>query len=180
MRIKPLVVLGVLAVALSACTSSPQPTASPSDLKPSVTASPSDSASIGDASAYTVTGAWGKKPVVAIAAGAGNVSNLIVKDIIPGTGAAVQATDNVTVNYVGIGALSRKQFDASWDSGSTASFPLSGVILGWQQGLIGMKVGGRRLLVIPGDLAYGATPPAGSGIKANESLIFVVDLVSIP
>lgn len=180
MRIKSLAGLGLLALLLAACTSSPRPTASPRDVTPSKTASASASASVGDASAYSVTGPLGQKPAVSIAKGAGNVSNLIVKDIVPGTGAAVQATDNVTVNYVGIGAISRKQFDASWDAKTTASFPLSGVILGWQQGLIGMKVGGRRLLVIPGNLAYGATSPSGSGIAPDETLIFVVDLVSIP
>ncbi len=180
MRIKSFVALGALALLLAACTSSPQQTSSPSPITTSSSASASTTAAVGDASAYTVSTTMGQKPTVQIVVGAGNVSNLIVKDIVTGTGAAVQSTDNVTVNYVGIGALSRKQFDASWDAKTTASFPLSGVILGWQQGLVGMKVGGRRLLVIPGNLAYGATPPSGSGIAPNESLIFVVDLVSIP
>ncbi len=166
------------ALLLSACSSAPEPTASPSDI--ATTSSASATAAVGDASAYTVSSDTSAKPTIDVAAGAGNVQNLIVKDIVEGSGAAVQATDNVTVNYVGIGALSHQQFDASWDAGTTASFPLNGVILGWQQGLVGMKVGGRRLLVIPGDLAYGANPPSGSGIQANETLIFVVDLVSIP
>ncbi len=176
MRIKPLVALGALSLALAACTSSPQPTPTPSRTTPTSSATTSTA----DGTAYSVSGPLGQKPTIGIAKGAGNVTHLIVKDIVAGTGAAVQATDNVTVNYVGIGALSRKQFDASWDAKTTASFPLSGVILGWQQGLVGMKVGGRRLLVIPGSLAYGANPPAGSGIAPNETLIFVVDLVSIP
>jgi len=166
------------ALALTGCTSSPSPTSTPSDVTSSAT--PSNTSSAGDASAYTMGTDMGKKPTIEIAAGAGNVDNLIVKDVVEGTGAAVQSTDNVTVQYVGIGALSRQQFDASWDAGTTASFPLNGVILGWQQGLVGMKVGGRRLLVIPGALAYGSTPPDGSGIQANETLIFVVDLISIP
>lgn len=164
------------ALLLSGCASSPTPTSSPGNVPSSATPSSSNS----NASGYAVSSDPGAKPVVEIAAGAGNVDNLIVRDIVEGTGAAVQATDNVTVHYVGIGALSRQQFDSSWDAGTTASFPLNGVILGWQQGLVGMKVGGRRLLVIPGSLAYGANPPAGSGIQADETLIFVVDLVSIP
>ena len=173
MRIPALLIAGSLL--LTACASSPEggtPSALPT--------TPSSTASTGDAANYEVSTDTKSKPEVTISDAAGNVDQLIVKDIVEGTGAAVQATDNVTVNYVGIGALSRQQFDASWDAGTTASFPLNGVILGWQQGLVGMKVGGRRLLVIPGDLAYGPTPPGGSGIQPNETLIFVVDLVSIP
>lgn len=164
------------ALLVTACAEAPD-TGTPSSLPTSTT---STSASAGDASAYTVNATMGVKPTVEIADGAGNVSSLIIKDVVEGSGAAVQATDNVTVHYVGIGAMSRTQFDSSWDAGMTASFPLNGVIVGWQQGLLGMKVGGRRLLVIPGDLAYGATPPEGSGIEPNETLIFVVDLISIP
>jgi peptidylprolyl isomerase len=68
--------------------------------------------------------------------------------------------------------------ESSWDSGQTATFPLSGVIAGWQQGIPGMKEGGRRLLVIPPDLGYGASG-AGAAIGPNETLIFVVDLVKV-
>lgn len=136
--------------------------------------------SAASSAAYVVSADLGTKPTIEFPADAGNVDALVVTDIVEGNGPAVQPTDNVTVQYVGVGAMSRQQFDASWDSGSTASFPLQGVILGWQQGLVGMKVGGRRLLVIPGDLAYGPTPPDGSGIQPNETLVFVVDLISIP
>lgn len=161
---------------VTACAESPD-TGTPSSLP---TDSASTTASAGNASAYDVSTTLNAKPTVDIADGAGNVSELIIKDVVEGNGAAVQATDSVTVHYVGIGAMSRTQFDSSWDAGMTASFPLNGVILGWQQGLLGMKVGGRRLLVIPGELAYGDTPPEGSGIEPNETLIFVVDLISIP
>lgn len=169
-----LFIVAVAALALAGCTSSPTPTATPTDVPTSSATTPATGTGI------EVSTTMGKKPEITIAAGVGNVDNLVVQDIVAGSGAAVQSTDNVTVNYVGIGALSRQQFDASWDAGATASFPLNGVILGWQQGLVGMKVGGRRLLIIPGALAYGPNPPAGSGIQANETLIFVVDLVSIP
>jgi peptidylprolyl isomerase len=68
--------------------------------------------------------------------------------------------------------------ESSWDSGRSATFPLSGVIAGWQQGIPGMKEGGRRLLVIPPDLGYGATG-AGASIGPNETLVFVVDLIKV-
>ena len=84
---------------------------------------------------------------------------------------------SVNAHYVGIGWTSGQQFDASWDRGAPLRFPLNRVIAGWQEGIPGMKPGGRRLLVIPGDKAYGSTPPPGSGIGANETLVFVVDLV---
>lgn len=164
------------ALLLTACAQAPE-SGTPSSIP---TAATTTAAASGDAGNYVVSDDTSAKPSLQIADSAGNVDTLIVKDIVEGSGAAVQATDSVTVNYVGVGALSRQQFDASWDAGTTASFPLNGVILGWQQGLLGMKVGGRRLLVIPGNLAYGPTPPDGSGIQPDETLIFVVDLVSIP
>ncbi|MFM7070105.1 MAG: FKBP-type peptidyl-prolyl cis-trans isomerase [Actinomycetes bacterium] len=104
---------------------------------------------------------------------------LKVTDIIEGTGDAVQPTDSVTVHYVGVGQATGKEFDSSWSRGQTISFPLNGVIQGWSEGLVGMKVGGRRELVIPGDMAYGANPPGGAGIQPNETLVFVVDLAKI-
>lgn len=164
------------ALALTGCASAPTPTSSPSDLP----TTPSSSATTGSESLYAVGTDMGSKPTVTVDPTAGNVDSLIVKDIVEGTGAAVQLTDNITVHYVGIGGVSHQQFEASWDANQTASFPLNGVIAGWQQGLVGMKVGGRRLLVIPGSLAYGPNPPDGSGIGADETLIFVVDLISIP
>jgi len=102
------------------------------------------------------------------------------KDLETGTGAAAKAGDEVSVQYVGVNYKSGKQFDASWDRGEPFTFPLGSgaVIPGWEQGVAGMKVGGRRELVIPPALGYGTagSPPA---IPPNETLIFVVDLVSI-
>lgn len=175
LRPAALAVVGILL--LGACTQAPEPTATPSDIAPS---SSGTGAASGDAAAYDVSTDLTKEPTIAVNPKQGNVEQLVVKDVVVGSGPAVQATDNVTVNYVGIGAETGQVFDSSWKAGTTASFPLSGVILGWQQGLLGMQVGGRRLLVIPGNLAYGATPPDGSGIQPNETLIFIVDLVSIP
>ncbi len=102
---------------------------------------------------------------------------LIVKDLIKGTGPTATAGSTVTVQYVGVLYKGGKQFDASWNDGSgqPTSLPLSGVIKGWQQGIPGMKVGGRRELIIPSSLGYGAagSPPK---IPANAALVFVIDL----
>jgi peptidylprolyl isomerase len=83
----------------------------------------------------------------------------------------------VNAHYVGLGWSSGNQFDASWDRGTPLRLPLGRVIPGWQQGIPGMRPGGRRLLVIPAELAYGNTPPPGSGIAPGEALVFVIDLV---
>ena len=117
-------------------------------------------------------------PTVSIGADAQNATELGIEDLVEGTGPAVMAGDTLTVNYCGVGMQSRQMFDSSWTRGEPISFPLDGLIQGWIQGLPGMKVGGQRLLVIPGDLGYG---PQGQGtILPNETLVFVVELVSIP
>ncbi|HEX4720077.1 MAG TPA: FKBP-type peptidyl-prolyl cis-trans isomerase [Thermoleophilaceae bacterium] len=101
---------------------------------------------------------------------------LMVVDIVKGSGAAAQASDTLTVDYVGDSWSTGEEFDASWNKGQP--FPVTlgqgQVIQGWEQGLQGMKKGGRRLLVIPPELGYGASG-SGSTIKPNETLIFVVD-----
>ena len=101
---------------------------------------------------------------------------LVIKDLIKGTGPVAKAGSTVTVQYVGVLYKNGKQFDASWNDGSgqPVSFPLSGVIKGWQQGIPGMKVGGRRELIIPPSLAYGSQSQAK--IPANSTLEFVIDL----
>lgn len=106
-------------------------------------------------------------------------SKLVRKEIIKGTGPEAKAGDQVTVNYVGVLYHSGKVFDASWKRNETFPFTLgkSQVIPGWEEGVTGMKVGGRRELIIPAALAYGAkgSPPT---IPANEPLVFVVDLLA--
>jgi len=124
-----------------------------------------------------VTGEYGSQPVVAITPG-DPVTDLEVTDVIVGTGDPVPAGATVTADYVGYGGATGQMFDASWIRGEPATFPLANVILGWQEGLVGMQVGGRRLLVIPAELGYGNNPPPGSGIEPGETLIFVVDLIS--
>ena len=95
-------------------------------------------------------------------------------DSTPGTGAAVKSGATVTVDYTGAVAATGVIFQSSLDTGQTVSFGLSQVISGWTQGIPGMKVGGTRRLLIPASLAYGANPPAGSGIPANADLVFDV------
>jgi peptidylprolyl isomerase len=103
-------------------------------------------------------------------------TSLVVEDLITGTGTPVVAGDSVTVNYIGVSCSTGKIFDSSWASGKPITFPLNQVITGWAQGLLGMQPNGRRLLVIPADLGYGST--GQGGIAPDESLIFVVDLIS--
>ncbi|MEO7556139.1 MAG: FKBP-type peptidyl-prolyl cis-trans isomerase [Acidimicrobiales bacterium] len=128
------------------------------------------------------------KPCLAVSdplpAGAPNVpvqtgpppSSLVVQDLTPGTGADVVATSTLTVNYIGVSCSTGKVFDSSYKTGQPATFPLAQVIPGWQQGLVGMKVGGQRLLGIPPDQGYGTDgrPPT---IAPSETLWFVVEVV---
>jgi len=127
----------------------------------------------------TVAGEAGKKPTITVSKETAATTQLTLSDVTPGTGAEAKTDSTVTVQYVGVGAITGKPFDASWDNGAAATFPLAQVITGFRDGIAGMKVGGRRLIVIPAAQAYGATPPSGSTIKANEPLVFVVDLVSV-
>jgi len=106
-------------------------------------------------------------------------TKLVVHDLKKGHGAAAKSGDKLTVNYVGVSCSTGKAFDASYPRHQTFPFTLGQgqVIQGWDKGLVGMRAGGQRELVIPASLGYG---PSGSGpIKGNETLIFVVDLVKI-
>ena len=107
-------------------------------------------------------------------------ADLIIEDIIVGDGTEAIAGTMIDVHYVGVSASSGEQFDASWDRGEPLSFPLGAgyVIAGWDQGVQGMKVGGRRRLVIPAHLGYGDRG-AGGVIAPGETLIFVVDLLNV-
>jgi FKBP-type peptidyl-prolyl cis-trans isomerase len=107
------------------------------------------------------------------------VPKLQIIDTKTGTGSAVKASDTVTVNYTGAVAATGKIFQSSLDTGQPATFPLNGVIKGWEKGLPGMKVGGERRLLIPAAQAYGANPPQGSGIPANANLVFDITLLKI-
>jgi peptidylprolyl isomerase len=129
--------------------------------------------------AGTPGGNEGTKPVVAIPAGP-PPTTLVIKDLRVGTGAEAVSGKNVVVQYVGVSWSTGKQFDASWDRNQPLPFQLGsgGAIKGWDQGIVGMRVGGRRELIIPPDLAYSAAgyPP---DIGPNETLVFVIDLLSV-
>lgn len=99
-------------------------------------------------------------------------------DTTPGTGDTVKSGATVTVDYTGAVAATGVVFQSSKDSGQPVTFPLGQVIAGWTQGIPGMKVGGTRRLLIPASLAYGASPPASSGIPANADLVFDVTVHS--
>ena len=106
-------------------------------------------------------------------------ADLQITDIWEGDGEVAKAGDTVKVHYVGVAYSTGEEFDASWNRGDPLEFQLGAgrVISGWDQGVQGMRVGGRRQLIIPPDLAYG-TRGAGNVIAPGETLIFVCDLVS--
>jgi peptidylprolyl isomerase len=107
-------------------------------------------------------------------------TELVIRDIVKGKGPKAKKGDTLTMQYVGVSWSTGQQFDASWDAGQPFPFQLGAgmVIPGWDQGLVGMRKGGRRLLVIPPDLGYGSQG-AGDTIAPNETLVFAVDLVEI-
>jgi peptidylprolyl isomerase len=120
------------------------------------------------------------KPEITIPDGPATNKSLLSEDLIVGDGAEATPGKKVDVHYVGVAWSTGKQFDASWDRNDTFSFKLGAgqVITGWDQGVAGMKVGGRRKLTIPPALGYGARG-AGGVIGPNETLVFVVDLVNV-
>ena len=124
----------------------------------------------------TVTTNQGEAPTIGAPSGT-PPATLVTKDIIVGTGAEALPTSTMTVHYTLMTWSNGQLIESSWNSGSPATFPLANVIVGWQQGIPGMKVGGRRLLVIPPDLGYGAQ--GGGPIGPNETLIFVVDAIGV-
>ncbi len=103
-------------------------------------------------------------------------TKLVAEDLKPGTGAVVSVDQTLSVNYIGVACSTGKIFDSSYETGQPVSFPLSGVIQGWQQGLPGMKVGGQRLLGIPPELAYD-DQGSGPDIAPGETLWFVVEVL---
>ena len=107
-------------------------------------------------------------------------ADLVMEDLTVGTGKEATKGTTVEVHYVGVAWSTGKQFDASWDRNEAFEFRLGAgqVIAGWDQGVAGMKVGGRRSLTIPAHLGYG-NQGAGGVIKGGETLVFVVDLLNV-
>jgi peptidylprolyl isomerase len=172
LKILALTIAALIALAAAGCGGSDSTTGS--------TEAGAEEASESASAASEATPATDKtKPKVTAPKGA-PPKKLVVKDIEKGTGAEAKSGDEVTVEYVGVNYKRGDQFDASWDRHEPFSFKLGAgmVIPGWDQGIEGMKVGGRRELIIPPNLGYGPTgsPPA---IPPNETLIFVVDLLAV-
>ena len=183
LRTLTVVVLSASALALAGCSSSPSssatttpPTTVPATVGP--TSPPTTVASVPVADP-SPAGTFGTKPTIVVPPGA-PPAQLQISDLIVGTGATVKSGDKVTVQYVLALYSTGKEFQSSW-GGQPVSFPLAEgqVIPGWVQGLVGMRVGGRRELITPPSLGYGSNPPAGSGIASNDTLVFIVDLTKI-
>ena len=103
-------------------------------------------------------------------------AELVITDLIVGDGAEAVPGGRVEVHYVGVDFETGEQFDASWDRGESITFPLSGLIAGWQEGIPGMRVGGRRQLVTPPAMAYGES---GGHRLSGRTLVFVIDLLDV-
>ena len=104
-------------------------------------------------------------------------TELVITDLEVGDGAEAMPGDRVNVHYVGVDFETGDEFDSSWSRGESIEFPLNGLVRGWQEGIPGMKVGGRRQLVCPPEWAYG---PAGGGHRlSGRTLVFVIDLLGV-
>ena len=174
-----LTLLACLALVGAGCGSSDDSSTSSSESTATSTESSEKSPAESGGSTEKSSGGEKTKPKVTVPSGP-PPKQLEIKEIEEGTGAEAKAGDEVTVQYVGVGYDSKKEFDSSWSRNEPFAFGLGAgqVIPGWDQGVEGMKVGGRRELIIPPNLAYGPTgsPPV---IGKNETLIFVIDLLAV-
>jgi peptidylprolyl isomerase len=153
-----------------------------SDSETAATSTPTETPTAAPANVDAIVAGVGKntkkKPKIVTPQG-DPPTQLVIKDIVKGTGPKAKPGDTLTMQYVGNSWSTGEQFDASWDRGQAFPFQLGArmVIPGWDQGMVGMRKGGRRLLIIPPDMGYG---PQGSGpIGPNETLVFAVDLENI-
>ncbi|MBF6273580.1 MULTISPECIES: FKBP-type peptidyl-prolyl cis-trans isomerase [Nocardia] len=179
--------VAVAAVALTACGGNDNNSASPSTTAPGTHAPAATSAAAAPTASHGrectaddigVTGGFGQAPTITIPDNCDPPKQLVTKDLVEGTGPAAASGRPVEMNYSLVTWSDKKKLDSSFDRGQT--FPLTlgtgEVIPGWDQGLIGIKQGGRRLLIIPPDLGYGQ---GGQGVKPNETLVFVTDAVKV-
>ena len=177
---KPSALLLAAALAVAACGGDSKGNETAATPTKTAAAQPTATKTAAPVGKVKVTGALGAKPKVTITPiNATPPAKLEIKDLAKGHGKKAKAGETVTVQYDGVLYANGSEFDASWDRGQPFSFPLGAgqVIPGWDKGVAGMKVGGRRVLTIPPDLGYG---PQGSGpIPPNSTLVFVVDLLKI-
>lgn len=176
--------LAVAALGVGACGDDDEPavdnSVTPAQTTPETTTTATTTTTAGGPTIQkmAIAKALDKKPEIP-KPGGDPPTTLYSRDIVKGTGKKAKPGDSVTVNYVGSSFSNGEQFDASWDRNEPFQFQLGAqmVIAGWDQGVAGMREGGRRLLVIPPDLGYGAS---GQGsIAPNETLMFVVDLKKV-
>ena len=175
MKLRYILLSAALVAALGACSNGSSSTDSASGAAGDDTA-----AAVVNGPDVKVEGNFGEDPKVENDWSKEPPKELLIQDLIEGDGEAIQEGATVEVHYKGVSWKNKGTvFDSSFERGETVSFPLDGVITGWRDGLVGQKVNGRRLLVIPPELAYGdaTVTPA---IAPNDTLVFVVDLVSIP
>lgn len=181
MRRLLLSILAVGLVALTGCGTSERPAgpAGPESLPaPGAAAAPTAATEPGAIPALTGDPTDLTAQSEAVAGGDTPPTELLTEDIVVGTGPAATPADTVDVRYSGTLYSDGTPFDSSWSRGDAPiSFPLSGVVPGFAQGIEGMQPGGRRVMVIPPELGYGSTP--NGPIPADSTLVFVVDLVSL-
>jgi peptidylprolyl isomerase len=193
---RSLIVLAPIFLLLAACSSTPaadSPTTTEPAVAPSVSTQfvTSDCAVVGGnpiasstapTQGITFSGVTIKQadaPIITIAPALPAATEVQTKTLVAGKGVGLKASDTLTFNYCGVGLVSQTQFDSSWARREPLTFDLGGLIPGWGVGMPGMKVGEQRLLIVPGALGYGPSPQPGSGILPDETLVFVVQLISI-
>jgi peptidylprolyl isomerase len=184
-KLTTLILVLVLAAGAVACGEDDEPAsgsgAAPTETPPSETPPPPSETQPADVAALAdeVPKNLERKPRVPALEGE-PPAELVTEDIVKGQGPAAKPGDRLRMQYVGVSWSTNEEFDASWDRGEPFEFQLGAgmVIPGWDQGLVGMRRGGRRLLAIPPDMGYGpqGQPPV---IAPNETLVFVVDLERI-
>lgn len=181
MKRLPIILLACLAVVIAGCGSSDDSSTDSSESTATSTESSEKSPAESGENAEKQKSSGGEKtkPTVTVPKGV-SPKSFAIKELEEGTGATAKKGDQVTVQYVGVGYDTEEEFDSSWSRNEPFTFTLGAgeVIKGWDRGVEGMKVGGRRELLIPGDLAYGpeGRPPQ---IGPNETLIFVIDLLAV-
>lgn len=181
MRTRVIALLAVATLGIGACGDDEGGDADlvpaiPANAATETTPSPSTTGKPFSLASIRVSTTKGKKPTITKPSG-DPPAKLVTKDIFAGKGPAAKDGDKLSMQYLGALYDTGKQFEASWDSGQPFEFTLGQgeVIQGWDQGIVGMKAGGRRLLVIPAELAYGAQ---GQGdIPPDAPLVFVVDVL---